>query len=418
MIAKIRGNSKIAGEVTVGGAKNAALPVLASLVLTSEETKIENIPDISDVSEIISMVRSSGINVSFDNNIVMAKPSNLRGEIENFGSNIRASILFLGPLAAKTGHSKICYPGGCKIGSRPIDIHIDGLKKLGFSIEEAENTIEAAITNVPKNVKINLKFPSVGATEHLIMTAALLNETNTEIDNCAREPEIIDLTNFLNAMGAKISGVGTRKISIQGVKKLNSSIHSIIGDRIEAGTYIIGALSSGGTLKINGISHEMDNVVHTLKKIGARISETENSLIVYPSKLKSFELSTGPYPEFPTDLQPQMTLLGCYVDGSSTISENVFENRFRHVEELKKMGAQIEIDGKRIKITPSKLHGAHLMGNDLRETATVLFAAAISEGSSEIEKFEIIFRGYENLYEKLKNLGITLEIIKVDREVS
>ncbi len=220
-------------------------------------------------------------------------------------------------------------------------------------------------------------------------------------------------------MGAKISGVGTDRISIDGVKKLNASVHSVIGDRIETGTYIIGALSSGGMLKINGISNNvMRNVTNELKKIGAKITASENALIVYPSDLRPFKLSTGPYPQFPTDLQPQMTLLACHVNGHSEITETVFEQRFGHVDELKKMGADISVDKNKIEVMPSKLHGAKLVGNDLRETATILFAAATADGPSEIEKFEIIFRGYENIYKKLKDIGIDFEILKIDREVS
>ncbi len=419
MIARIRGNSKIEGEVTVGGAKNSALPILASLVLTSEETKVEKIPDISDVAEMISMIRSAGIVVNFEKNTVLAKPSNLKGEIKEFGSSIRASILLLGPLAIRAGHSKLRYPGGCSIGRRPIDIHLDGLKKLGISINENDDLIEAKVEKIPREVRIDLKFPSVGATEHLMMTSVLLDGVHIEITNCAREPEVVDLGRFLNSMGAKIHGIGTNKINIDGVKKLNTSVHSIIGDRIEAGTYIIGALSSGGTLKVNGISDNvMRNIVNEFKKIGAKISNSGDALIVYPSNLSSFKLSTGPYPQFPTDLQPQMTFLACNIKGYSEITETVFENRFKHVDELKKMGANISVEGNKIKIMQSKLHGAKLVGNDLRETATILLAAATADGPSEIEKFEIIFRGYEHLYEKLKAIGVDFEILKIDREVS
>ncbi len=419
MIARIRGNSKIEGEITVGGAKNSALPILASLVLISEEVKIERIPDISDVAEMISMIRSAGVAVNFEKNIVLARPSNLRGEIKEFGSSIRASVLLLGPLAVRMGHSQLHYPGGCSIGKRPIDIHLEGLRQFGILVDEKTDMIEAVVDKIPKDVKIDLRFPSVGATEHLMMTSVLIDGVHTEIRNCAKEPEVVDLGNFLNSMGAQIYGVGTDRININGVKRLNASVHSIIGDRIETGTYMIGALSSGGMLKINGISDGvMHNITNELKKIGAKISTYENSLIVYPSDLRSFKLSTGPYPQFPTDLQPQMALLGCHTKEYFEITETVFENRFRHVDELKKMGANISVDGQKIKVMPFKLHGAKLVGNDLRETATILFAAAIADGTSEIEKFEIIFRGYEKLYEKMKAIGVNFEIIKIDREVS
>lgn len=418
MKVKIKGNSKIEGEVNVGGAKNSALPILASLVLASKEILIERIPDISDVTEMISMIRAAGISVNFEKNTVAAKPSNLNGEIKGLGSTIRASILLLGPLAVRTGHSKLLYPGGCEIGKRPIDIHIEGLRKLGIDVKETGEFIEANFVKVPKKVKIKMRFPSVGATEHLIMTSVLLDGTEVEISNCAREPEVVDLGNFLNSMGAKIHGLGSNNVRIEGVRNLESAIYSIIGDRIEAGTYMIGALASKGMLKINGIGNEINNVVDFMKKIGAKIENLQNSLVIHPSDLEEFKLSTGPYPEFPTDLQPQMTLLGCYVNGISEITERVFENRFRHVEELRKMGADIRIEEEKIKIKSSKLHGANLIGNDLRETATVIFAAAIADGPSEVDKFEIAFRGYERLYDKLKNMGISVEILQIDREVS
>ncbi|MGC8703870.1 MAG: UDP-N-acetylglucosamine 1-carboxyvinyltransferase [Athalassotoga sp.] len=418
MKAKIRGNSKIEGEVSVGGAKNSALPVLASLTLISKEVLVEKIPDISDVAEMISMIRAAGISVNFTKNIVTAKPSNLNGEIKGLGSKIRASILLLGPLAVRTGHSRILYPGGCPIGERPIDIHLEGLKKLGIDIKEEGDFIEAKFVKSPRDVKIEMRFPSVGATEHLMMTSVLLKGTTVEISNCAREPEVVDLGRFLVSMGAKISGIGTDRIRIEGIESLDSTIYSIIGDRIEAGTYMIGALSTGGTLKINGIGNEIENVVNFLKIIGSKIEVLPNSLIVYPSNVRGFHFVTGPYPEFPTDLQPQMALLGFSADGSSEIIERVFESRFKHVEELKKMGADISVSGNRINIRPSKLHGAVLVGNDLRETATVTFAAAIADGPSEIDKFEIIFRGYEKFLEKLKDMGIFAEIIQIDREVS
>jgi len=413
LIAKVRGNSKIEGEITVSGAKNSALPILASLVLTSEEVLINRVPEISDVNEILSMIRVAGIQVTFSDNEIMVKsPSNLKGELGNFDSNIRASILLLGPLAARTGHAELPYPGGCAIGERPIDIHIEGLNKLGFLISEKGDRIEATLGKIPKEVKIKLRFPSVGATEHLMMTAAIMNGTHTELSNCAKEPEIVDLQNFLVSMGAKIKGAGIDKIEIEGVKAFHGTTHTIIGDRIEAGTYIIAALASKGLLKVNGASSETFNFIHELKKIGAQIITNEDHVLVKPSTLKPFKISTGPYPEFPTDLQPQLTFLACYTNGTSEVTEKVFENRFWHVDELRKMGASIEKIGDRtLRIKQSQLHGATLIGKNLRETATVLFAAAIADGPSRIEKFEIILRGYEKIWDKLKKIGVEVDIL-------
>ncbi len=418
MIAKIQGNSKISGEVSVGGAKNAALPILAASILSSEKVVLNKIPDLLDVKQIISMMRTAGSNILFDKNTVIVRNQNSKGEIENFESEIRASILLLGPLAVKTGHAILPYPGGCSIGERPIDIHIDGLKALGFSVIQREDSVEAFRGSKIKNVEINMHFPSVGATEHLMITASMLDGTHTTLINCAKEPEIVDLQNFLRSMGAKIEGAGTDIMEISGVKKLGSSEYTIICDRIEAGTYIIATLAGRGNLKVNGAVNELMNVIKELKKWGAGLEIDGDSVIVKPSDIKAFKVSTGPYPQFPTDLQPQSALLACYTEGVSEITENIFEKRFLYVDGLRRMGAKIDINGQTAKIERRNLHGAMMSGSNLRETATLLFAAAIADGPSEISNFEKVLRGYEKIDEKLEMMGIKVEIIEAKTEAS
>ncbi len=407
MNAEVWGNSKIRGEVSVGGAKNAALPILAASLLASKRIEISRIPDLADVREMISMLRALGMEISFVNNTVSLLPNDLKGDISGFSSGIRASILLLGPLTLKTGKAKISYPGGCSIGQRPIDIHLNGLRKLGFRVSVKGKVVEAVPMRRPRQVNIRLSFPSVGATEHLMTTASIMKGTETELLNCAKEPEIVDLQRFLNSMGARILGAGTSRIHIKGVPRLLSVHHEVIGDRIEAGTYAILTMASGGDLIVKGITPSTLNFVDVLRKMGGVISIHDNSMRIRASELMPMEVVTAPYPGFPTDLQPQITVLACKAKGISKITEKIFENRLGHVEELKKMGAILDVVGQAIKINgPQVLHGAKVVGKDLRETAAMVIAAAIADGPSEIENFEILFRGYENVVEKLNKIGV------------
>ncbi len=409
MIAKVWGNSKIRGEVSIGGAKNAALPILVASILSSKRIEILRIPDLADVREMISMLRALGVDVSFENNSISMLSTNLNSDISAFPSKIRASILLLGPLALKTGKAKISYPGGCSIGKRPIDIHLDGLRKLGFDVSVGEEFVEAVPIHRYKQVDIRLGFPSVGATEHLMTTASMMRGTETRLLNCAREPEIVDLQRFLNSMGARISGAGTSKICITGVSQFLSARYEVIGDRIEAGTYAIATMASGGKLVIKGVTPSTLNFVGVLQKIGGIISIKDDSMCIKASDLKSIKVFTAPYPGFPTDLQPQITVLACKAKGISEISEKIFENRLGHVEELRKMGAILDVAGQTIRVKgPQVLHGARVVGKDLRETAAITIASAIANGTSEIENFEILFRGYEKVVEKLNKIGVRI----------
>ena len=411
LIAKVFGNSKICGEIEVGGAKNAALPIIAATLATSKKVVLERIPNLSDVKEMISMIEKAGMQVSFKENRASFFAKDLDGDLSEASSKIRASILLLGPLALKTGHVFLPYPGGCSIGKRPVDLHLKGLKKLGFKILVNERGIEAIPNHHPKDVQIHLDLPSVGATEHLMITAAMMNETTTILSNCAREPEVVELQNFLNSIGANVLGAGTTKIRIIGASKFSGSHFKIIGDRIEAGTYVIAAMAGRGEVVVKGVDPSTVNFLSFLRKLGGDVKMGKHFIAVKPSQLTAFSLSTAPYPGFPTDLQPQTTVLACKANGISKITENIFENRFGHVRELKKMGAKIEQLANSIKVKgPQQFKAARLLGKDLRETAAITIAAALADGISEIENFEIMFRGYENVIEKLDQIGIRIVV--------
>ncbi len=408
--ARITGNSKIEGTVSVSGAKNAALPLLAASLLTKGQVQLKNLPYLEDVKEMLEILKETGMVVVKDKESTLLLKKNVNSHIQKRLSNIRASILLLGPLSILNGKAVLPYPGGCSIGKRPIDIHIMGLKKLGISVKMNEGFVEARLQEKIRQTKINLPFPSVGATEHLMMSASILKGTSTTIQNCAMEPEILELQKFLNSMGANVKGAGTPTITIEG-QELNSTKYKIMGDRIEAGTYMILALAAGTRLRIENIDPQLANYIDFFKNIGAHFSIGNNFIETLPAHLNAFTVKTAPYPGFPTDLQPQLSVLACALKGESKITETVFENRFSHVEELKKMGACITKKGNRILVHgPTKLRAATLNGKDLRQTATLILAAAIAHGTSVIENFEIVFRGYENVVNKLKNIGVNISL--------
>lgn len=411
MNATIKGRNEIRGEIKVGGAKNAALPLLAALVVNPNVTLL-NLPDLTDVKEMLSLLQKSGINYNKKENVTIFSAHDMNGDLSTLPSKIRASILLLGPLAVKNGESVLSYPGGCSIGKRPIDIHIQGLKAMGFDIKVEENFVRAKISHKLREARIRLPFPSVGATEHLMITAAMLKKTTTYISNCAREPEIVELQSFLNSMGARIKGAGTANIKIEGSSNFSTIDFKIMGDRIEAGTYVILSLINNGEIVINGVEKSSLNYVNFLREIGANLIVENSKIVARPSKIKGFHLETDPYPGFPTDLQPQMGVLALVAKGHSTITENIFENRLSHVEELKKMGAHISVDkNKEIKISgPQRLNGANVIGWDLRETAAITLAATIAEGKSVVKNFDILYRGYEKVDDKLKSLGVNIAL--------
>ncbi len=397
----------------MGGAKNAALPLLAASVLSDGGVKLERLPQLDDVEEMIDILREAGMRISREGGsaYLSRERKKLNSNISKQVSKIRASILLLGPLSALNGSAILPYPGGCSIGSRPIDIHVMGLEKLGISVKIDENMVKANRKRSVREAHIVLPFPSVGATEHLMITACALDGTLTSILNCAKEPEIVELQNFLNSMGAEITGAGTETIVVKGKGRLGKARYRIMGDRIEAGTYVILSLITDSRLRIEGIRPLFANYLNFFENVGAHFNIGDDFIEVSPSNIKPFEIETAPYPGFPTDLQPQLTVLACTVNGVSKITEKIFEKRFGHIDELKKMGAKIKKEGNTIFVHgPSKLRATTVTGKDLRETAALLLAAAVAHGTSVVENFEILFRGYENVVRKLQNIGVKINL--------
>lgn len=406
----INDKAQLNGEVEVSSSKNAILPILAASLLCDEEIYINNVPMINDVGIIIQLIKSLGIKVQEG-----------QGKLRFYGSinessppydlvrQIRASFLIMGPLLARKGVARISLPGGCAIGNRPIDLHLKGFEALGARISLSCGDIIARAPKLTGN-HIYLDFPSVGATENIIM-AATLAEGKTYIENAALEPEVVDLANFINSMGGKISGAGSNIIKIEGVNKLQSSDYTSIPDRIEAGTYMVAAAATGGNVLIKNIIPEhLKAITAKLIESGAEVEEKETQIRVKRSgRIKPVYIKTLPYPGFPTDMQAQfMVYLAC-ADGSSIISESVFENRFMHVQELLRMGAKIKTEGRTaiIKGIP-QLSAAHIKATDLRAGAALLIGALTAEGTSTISNSEHIDRGYENIVQKLNNLGASI----------
>ena len=415
---KINGPSKIRGEVSISGSKNAALPILAATLLFDKNVTIKNLPRVKDIDTMLNLLKSLGKKISFKNNKKTATIS--KGKKNNFFApyslvkTMRAGILVLGPLLAKNKKAKVSSPGGCSIGVRPIDIHLKAISKLGVKIQIEKGYVNAKAQKGLVGSEIRFSKISVGATENLILAACLANGTTT-IKNCAIEPEIKDLTNFLKTAGAKIKWIGKRTLKIEGVKTLKSITYSIMNDRIEAGTFCVAACLNGGNLKIKNFEPKIINTeINLLKKIGAKIKTTKNTIqIKGPKKIRSLDfLKTGEYPNFPTDLQAQIMVLLTRANGKSTIEENIFENRFMHVPELKRLGAKINIKGNKAIIEgTNNLEGAELMSSDLRASVALVLAAFISRGTSIINRVYHLDRGYEKIENKLKKIGVKIKRI-------
>jgi UDP-N-acetylglucosamine 1-carboxyvinyltransferase len=404
--------SILSGKVRISGAKNAALPILAASLLTNQEIIVSNVPDLLDVQTILCIIRESGRNVEFEKGVVKISSKVTNGAISyELVRKMRASFNVLGPLAAVLGEAKVALPGGCAIGVRPVDFHIEGLKKLGFDIEIEHGEVLAKFRKKENEVVISLPFPSVGATEHLMTTASILNGT-TIIENAAMEPEIEDLQNFLNKMGAKVSGAGTKSIFIEGVGSLKGVSHEVIPDRIEAGTYAIAIAASGGKGYIEKvIPTHLDALWDILKNTGTNVEIYDDKVFIDgEGKKKSTKINILPYPGFPTDLQPQIMVYLSVADGTSTISENVFKNRFLHVDELVRMGADIYLtNGTAIINGVEKLSGAKVEGTDLRASAALIIAGLIAEGTTEVYNDFHVLRGYENIVDKIRGLNGKIE---------
>jgi len=413
---KINGRCSLQGEIKISGAKNSALVLLAASLLTKEKVYLTNVPDISDIRKMRNILKSIGVKIdNHDKGRMIINAENLYfGNIpHNLVNELRASFFCIGPLLSKLGHASLALPGGCNIGERSIEEHIKGLQELGATIEEKDGFVNAKINNNRKRLKgthIRLGCPSVGATETLIM-AAVLAEGKTIISNAAREPEIQDLCEMLNKMGAKIRRAGTSKIYIEGVNYLNGCSHEVIPDRIEAGTFLIASAATLSSITISPVipSH-LNSLLQKLKESGSEIIIKNNSISIKTKKIRGVNIETAPFPGFPTDLQAPFTALMLKATEKSIIKETIFENRMNHIELLKEMGASIKSENNIAIVSGvKKLSGKKLKGSDLRSTAAIVIAALTADNPSLVEGLEHLDRGYENFECKLKKLGADIE---------
>ncbi|MBC6977532.1 UDP-N-acetylglucosamine 1-carboxyvinyltransferase [Streptococcus cristatus] len=413
------GNNRLVGRVKIEGAKNAVLPLLAATVLASEgKTILKNVPVLSDVFTMNNVVRGLNTQVDFDqdeNTVVVDATKPLTEEAPyKYVSKMRASIVVLGPILARNGHAKVSMPGGCTIGSRPIDLHLKGLEAMGAQITQTAGYIEAKADRL-MGAHIYMDFPSVGATQNIMMAATLAQGT-TVIENAAREPEIVDLALLLNKMGAKVRGAGTENITIIGVEKLHGAEHNVVQDRIEAGTFMVAAAMTGGDLLIEDAIWEHNRpLLSKMQEMGVEVTEEDEGIRVRSdvSKLKAVSVKTLPYPGFPTDMQAQFTALMAIAQGESVMVETVFENRFQHLEEMRRMGLHSDIMRDTARIWGgSSLQGAEVMSTDLRASATLILMGLIAEGETKVSKLVHLDRGYYKFHEKLAALGANIKRVK------
>ena len=412
---KIKGRCSLQGQIKISGAKNSALVLLAASLLTKDKVYLTNVPDLSDIRKMKHILKSIGVKINNDSEKMIINAENLYlGNINHdLVNELRASFFCIGPLLSRSGEASLALPGGCNIGKRPIEEHIKGLQELGATIEQKDGFVHAKIRNNRRRLKgthIRLGCPSVGATETLIM-AAVLAEGKTIISNSAREPEIQDLCEMLNNMGAKIRGAGTSRISIEGVNYLNGCSHEVIPDRIEAGTFLIAAAATLSAITISPVipSH-LKSLLQKLQESGSKIIIKNNSISIKTEKIKAVNIETAPFPGFPTDLQAPFTVLMLKATGKSIIKETIFENRMSHIELLNKMGASIKLENNIATVSGvQKLSGRNLKGSDLRSTAAIVIAALAAENTSLVEGLEHLDRGYENLEFKLKLLGANIQ---------
>ncbi|WP_186667890.1 UDP-N-acetylglucosamine 1-carboxyvinyltransferase [Sporosarcina sp. BP05] len=418
----INGGRVLKGSVRVEGAKNAVLPILAAALLASEGVNIiRDVPNLSDVGTINQVLKSLNARVDYTpklNEVIIDSSGTLSSEAQfEYVRKMRASILVMGPLLARNGFARVALPGGCAIGSRPIDQHLKGFEAMGAEITFGHGHVEAKAENGLKGAKIYLDFPSVGATEN-IMTAAALAIGTTIIENAAKEPEIVDLANFINEMGGKVVGAGTDNIRIEGVNKLHGTIHHIIPDRIETGTFMVAAAITGGDVIIeNAVPEHNAALISKLGEMGVVITDLDEGVRVTAQlPLKSVDLKTMPHPGFPTDMQSQMMALMLTSTGTGILTETVFENRFMHVEEFRRMNASVKIEGRSVIISgPSKLQGAEVAATDLRAAAALILAGLVAEGVTRVTELEHLDRGYVNFHGKLAALGA--DIVRVSPEM-
>lgn len=416
-VLKIHGGKELEGKVKISGAKNSAVALLPATILCDDTVTLHNVPDISDVDALVDILNYLGAkvdNYEEESYRIDTKQMQNREIIEEMSNKLRASYYFIGALLGKYKKAVVSYPGGCSIGSRPIDLHLKGFESLGAKIEYEENNIIISAEEL-KGSNIYLDFASVGATIN-IMFAAVKAEGTTIIDNAAREPEIVNIAMFLNSMGAKITGAGTSTIRIKGVKNMHSSVHEVIPDRIEAGTYImIGACACKSLVVENVIPEHLEALTQKLLEMGVDLKiEDESIYVSNKNKLKAVKIKTQVYPGFPTDMQQIMSSLMTTAEGRSVIEETIYENRFQNLYEIKKMGANVEINSNKGYIFgPTKLRGKTVNATDLRAGASLVLAALIAEGTTTINNADYILRGYEHITEKLTSLGAKIELTQI-----
>ena len=412
---EVFGANKLKGEIDISGSKNASLPILAATLLTNKKVYLDNLPKVKDIETMINLLRSLGSKTKFNkkNLVVDNSTQNKNFASYNLVKTMRAGILVLGPLLAKFGRAKVSLPGGCAIGTRPVDLHLKALSKLGVKYKIIQGYIHATAPKGLIGTKITFSKISVGATENLIIAATLAKGT-TILKNCAIEPEIKDLTNFLIKLGCNLKWLSNRTIRIKGVKNTHEIKYSVMFDRIEAGTYLVAAAATEGNLRIKKVIPEIIKTeINILKKIGAKIVVKKNQIHIYGNKkIRNTNIKTAPYPGFPTDLQAQIMVLLCKANKKSLIKEDIFENRFMHVSELNRMGAKILIKGNKALIEGNiKFTAAELMATDLRASVSLILAALTTRGKSIINRIYHLDRGYENIEKKLKRVGAKIRRI-------
>ncbi len=417
----IHGGKPLQGTVRVSGAKNAVLPIIVASMLGTTKSTLTEIPKLDDVHTVCDVIHSLGVEIENpQKGVLEIDASNLHSTVAPYDlvRRMRASFLVMGPLLARKGRAQISLPGGCSIGARPIDLHLKAFEAMGAVINLENGDIEAHVPNGLKGAQIYLDFPSVGATENILMAASLA-EGKTVVENAAEEPEIVDLATYLNSMGANIRGAGTNVIRIEGVRELHGASHAVIPDRIEAGTFMVGAAMTGGNVFVeNALSEHLKPLIAKLKEVGAEVQEEIDGIRVighYP--LRPADVKTLPYPGFPTDMQAQFMALTTICQGTSVITETVFENRFMHVDEFKRMGAKIRIEGRSAIVEGvPKLKGAAVNATDLRAGAALVMAGLVAENETEVGYLHHIDRGYDNLVLKLQRLGADIVRVNIEEE--
>lgn len=407
----IKGGNRLHGETYISGSKNASLPILAATLISGKTTKLYNVPNIEDVKITIEILKRLGCKIKREKNKIIINSKDVSKTMipDDLMRKLRSSVIIAGAILSRFKNVKFSYPGGCDIGARPIDLHLENFKRIGIKIDENSRYIECKYDKI-ESKKIDLDFPSVGATENLIL-ASILGNHEIIINNAAKEPEIIDLANFLNKMGAKVFGAGSNVIKIVGVKSLKEVSYKIMPDRIEAGTFLIAGAITGGMLKLNNVNpNHISPVISKLSEMGANIKQTETEIYLSVNKrLKSVDITTMPYPGFPTDMQPQFSTLLTVSKGTSIITENIFENRFKFMQEIQRMGAKATIHGKTMIVNGvRKLHSANVESTDLRGGASLVLAALAAKGTSKVGNLQYLLRGYENFDKKLNDLGANI----------